>query len=122
MPMEKIVVELRKDVIDIDPCSASKNKVSGEIKAFGKTGCKFNIKETKPALEAAGFDNVKASWILGATKARLDGKDITIFKNGRINIFRADGGEDLLNIVEKVLVESTGPKISSWKIFICGVT
>jgi len=117
--MEAKEIHLKEGIAIIHPCTADRSRVSGEFKVFEDCEDYFKIGEVQKALESCpSFKNVKASESLGIAKAKYDRSSVTIFTDGRINVFKANNETELIVIVEKVLKTIHGCATCMYKI--CG--
>ncbi|RBQ24219.1 7-cyano-7-deazaguanine synthase [Candidatus Methanobinarius endosymbioticus] len=87
----------KKEIVIYKPCKDEANKIMFE----NKLPYKINIKETCKKLENIG--TVKCSLKMGVAMIDIDGRNVTLFENGKIVARKLQDKEDTENILIKVL-------------------
>lgn len=100
---EKITLDIgktdpeKKEIVIYKPCKDEANKIMFE----NELPYKINIGKTCPNFEKLG--KVKCSEKMGVAMLDIDGRNVTIFENGKIVARKVKDKEDAQNILIKVL-------------------
>jgi pyridinium-3,5-biscarboxylic acid mononucleotide sulfurtransferase len=100
---EKITLDIgttspeKKEIVIYKPCKDEANKIMFE----NELPYKINIEETCKCLKKLG--EVKCSEKMGVAMIEIDGRNVTLFENGKIVARKVKDKEDAQNILIKVL-------------------
>ena len=90
-------IKVKKEIVIYKPCKDEANKIMFE----NELPYEIDIEKTCRELEKLG--KVKCSKEMGVAMFDIDGKSVTIFKNGKIVVRKVQNKEDTQNILIKIL-------------------
>ncbi len=100
------LMRVRKEtVMYVQPCASERGKLMADIELTKEPTKQFIDPETLCSLletHRRRFAELKCSPSLGVAKLKWKGKEISIFKNGKLKIQRALGRDELLKVANSV--------------------
>lgn len=100
------LLKVRKEtVLYVQPCASERGKLMGDVELVKEPNPQFLDPSTLCSLleiHRRHFSELKCSPSLGVAKLKWKGREISIFKNGKLKIQRALDREEILRIANSV--------------------